>query len=201
MKRFFSALIVLVFLFSFIGCNSGGGGGNKKKPKPKPPDPCAGPVACINTDWGNQYAVFYDTKGAAYVLGADGDIFAFVGLFMNEQSETAIIGFSGPANKCRLGNFNYGLIDYNKDGTFDEELQNVTGHLTVCNETLNTINLQFDLNGLHWFVYDITAYYDGMSYLSTSGELNTEMPIGASEVDDVKLRINLLKEFFEEETE
>jgi len=45
-------VLAVCVLFCFIGCNGGGGGGGEDK------DPCAGPVLCLDTDWGDQGALF-----------------------------------------------------------------------------------------------------------------------------------------------
>jgi len=191
MRKVFLGLLLL-----FVGCNGGGGGGGSKDKKE--PDPCAGPVLCLNTDWGDQYAVFYNGP-AACLLGSDGDTFAVVFGVINQSNETAILGLSGPANKCRFGVFNDGMIDYNMDGTFDEDLLDVVGSLSICNEEMKITGVEFNLNNLHWFIQDILAYYDGMTTLSRSGFLHTESAMTFDEVSDVKDKLHMLRQLLGEE--
>ena len=191
-KVFLALLIILIF-----GCNSsgGGGGGNKNKNDTPDTDPCAGPVPCLTEDWKNSYAIFYDNKGAPAILGSNGKTFALAFNVINQSNEMATIGLSGPAVKCRSGNFNDGVIDYNMDGTIDDILLNVVGKLSICFKTLDTSGIEFDLNDLHWLITTTTAYYDGMSTLSVHDHsLNTDMPVHAEDVTDIKDKIGMVKE-------
>lgn len=183
-------------MFAFAGCNSSGGGSSSndknKGEQPEPVDPCAGPVPCMDTDWSNQYAVFYDSKGDPYIIGSDGKTTAIAG-FWTKEGDRALIVFEISQVTCRSGILTWGAIDANEDGVFDLILSGVTGNLEICDELLEIFDVDCNEYSPSPF-YDIMAWYDGMSSLSTSNVLSTEMPIGTVEIDAVKIRINLVKE-------
>jgi len=180
-------VLAVCVLFCFIGCNGGGGGGGSEDK-----DPCAGPVLCLDTDWGDQGALFYDNALNPVALLSDGEFFGVAG-YVEIDGELELVGAGGNVIDCYEGYITVAGIDYNRDGVVDYWFTSASGLLEVCAETLKVSGIVIEGE----LVEDISATYDGMVSLSASNHLSTDAPIHGQCIDDVKASMKLIKQLME----
>jgi len=178
-------ILILMICFALIGCSGGGGGGGSK-------DKCDGPVPCLDKNWGDQYAVFYDDD-VPIVLLADGEFVAVSGP-VEEKGEIVFVALGGPASNCYNAILNEGAVDEDLDGIIDYWFDSVSGNLKVCKRKLSVYNIVIEGESQT----NVTATFDSMASLSASNHLSTETPISAENVEKVKIRIMLIEQLMEE---
>ena len=142
MKRFQTlrllALVLVVSVVFCSGCNGGNGDGSL------PADPCAGgPVPCLTENWGDTFYVFEDDYGDPIVVMSGGVEAGVGGIYYDERGEPYPIALAGPVVDCYNSELRYGAIDWNWNGTVEEDewLDSVEGKMNICKETLKIYDL------------------------------------------------------------
>jgi hypothetical protein len=145
-------------LMAIIGTGGGGGGDG---------DPCAGPVPCLTTDWGDTSRVFIDSDGSPILVLSDGTVFAAAGV----NDDGHLISLGGTVTDCYNGVISLAIIDLNDDGIpQDSEVFDASGNAKICGSTLTGTNLVID--GVP--ENDVVATYSGTASVHIASEVPPE---------------------------
>ena len=115
-----------------------------------------------------------------------------------KEGDRALIVFAINKLSCREGTLYEGAVDANEDGVIDLYLTGVVGKLEICDELLEIFDVDCNEYSPSPF-YDILAWFDGMATLSETNALGTETPVNSASLDDIKIRIELVKEMINED--
>jgi hypothetical protein len=138
----------LCLFFLYAGCSGGGGGGGG--------DPCAGPVPCLTTGFGNTFYEFIDNKDDPVALFSDGVLVGFGGFYYDADGGPYTITLVGMVVDCHNGDLTEGAIDWNDNGEIEdgEVLEPFAAEINICNSTLSIYNI--DVLGPDWQDYEAT---------------------------------------------